>query len=460
LLGLIMGGLLAPNYVCFFLIIFSIMGYVSSRFIDIAPASAPDLQLHYNPVTPTLKILKDVIKFKEVWKGLIFISWFWFLGAVILNLLPLYTKYVAFGNNQVFTFFMALFSIGVGLGSVLSSKITKGEIDLGLVFFASLGMSVSLIMFSLIAPITPQEDLLGLLAFLKTPTSWAMTINFLLFSLFGGMYIVPLYAFVQQNAPEKYKSRVIACNNILNAGFIILASVMVMGLSANNIGFDSQLAISGVLGMFATFLFYLFQPTKTLKMFLTFLSNTFYDTKIEGAQNLPLSGPTLIVANHISFLDWLFVTASANRPPKFIIDYAYYNSPMVHHLLKSAGCVPIATQFEDRRVLIKAFNRINDLLSSDELLVIFPEGAISKDGNMQEFHKGVERIIKKTSPTIIPLALVGPWGSIFSRYPNGKSFSHFPKFWKKRTITIKIGKPVKSNKITAEELQGLIKQML
>lgn len=237
LLGTILGGVLisvenvGPQYVSIAVIVLAIMGTFTATKIQELPANDPDLKVQYGIIKPTWQIIKLSLEKKEVFLGVFGISWYWFYGAALLTIFPLYVKNILSSNEHVATLFLATFSIGVAVGSVICGKLSKNELEVGLVPVGAIGLSIFPIdLFFIGKPAFAQAagELFNISQFLSNPISVRILIDLFLISVFSGFYIVPLYTLIQQRSRPEVRSRIIAGNNILNALFMVVASIMLM----------------------------------------------------------------------------------------------------------------------------------------------------------------------------------------------------------------------------------------
>lgn len=267
LLGEILGGLLIgikPNgwlLVTATATAFAITGYIVSRGIPSSPAPAPDLKVNWNPVTETIANMRLAAKSKRVLMALIAASWFWFFGAVLLSQFPNLTRTVLHGNEHVVTLLLAIFSVGVGVGSVMCEKLSGHAVEIGLVPFGAIGLTVFGVefYFALDALAINSSALLDVGAFLQQNGSWRVLVDLLLIGFFGGLFIVPLYALMQSETEEAYRSRIIANNNILNALFIVVSAVFCVVL-LKQVSIPALLGITALLNAVVCGLIFLILP--------------------------------------------------------------------------------------------------------------------------------------------------------------------------------------------------------
>lgn len=444
LLGTILGGVLAgfEQYlipVSVAIISFSILGLIVSYYIPPAQAEEPDLVIDRNPVRSGKNIFSALASNQANFYTVFGISWFWFFGATFLTQIPNFSREYLNGDPYVATLLMAMFSIGIGLGSFISSKLSKGRVELGLVPLGAFGMTLcgaylGLMDIPLSATTTSIVDM-----FRQVPTIKAL-LALLFLAVSGGLFIVPLYAFVQTNTPKEYLSRNIAANNILNALFMVIAGIFAIICFALGNSIQSLFVIVALLNAVVGLFIFKRVPEFTLQMIAWILMHTLYRIGKHDLDNIPKEGPAILACNHVSFVDPVVIGAVCPRPMRFVMYHKIYNTPVAHHFFKNAGAIPIATQKEDPELLQKAYDSIAEALENGELVCIFPEGGLTPDGSIQELRPGIERILERTPVPVVPMALSGLWGTWFSRI-NGRAMKGWPRNWMKK-IDVYTGKPI------------------
>lgn len=264
LLGTIIGGVTIRSQsgieiISALVVFFAIIGYLSSCFIPKSHVLDKNLEISFNILSQTWKIINYAKKENTVWLSMIGISWFWFIGVTFLSQFPIYTKNIISGDEYIVTLFLSIFSIGIGIGSVMCNKLLKGKIDGRLVPFGSIGITIGIIIFCAASyfynsSITP-DHLLSLKEFLSANIySWLIILGLLTIAVFSGIYIVPLYAIMQHRSEEKYLSRIIAANNVLNALFMVISSIGVVALSKLNFSLLQIFLLVGIVNIFVFFI--------------------------------------------------------------------------------------------------------------------------------------------------------------------------------------------------------------
>lgn len=457
--GVIVGGVSNGTLVvCGAVFAIAVLGWlVSLRLPKLEPAD-PNLEFSWNPVTPTLETYRAVRANRSVFLSIWGISWFWFLGASLLTVLPTFTLEVLRGNEHVVTLLLALFCVGIAAGSLLCEKLSARQVELGLVPFGSIGISVFLTDLFFGAPGMSGESLVNISEFLSTAGGWRVCFDLAMLAVFSGFYSVPLYAMIQQRTDESTRSRVIAGNNILNALFMVIASVMLMGLYALGFTTTDVFLVLAVLNAAVALYIYTVIPEFLLRFCVWILARIMYRVRVVGREHVPLEGPALLVCNHVSFVDWLILASVVKRPVRFVMYHGFLKLPVVGFLFRDAKVIPIAPAHEDSDTLEEAFDRIADELAAGEIVCVFPEGKLTKDGEMNPFRTGIERIVARTPVPVTPMALQGLWGSFFSR-KDGKALRHpFKRFWSRVTLTV--GEAVPADDVSARALQTRVGALL
>ena len=460
ILGMIIGGLVVAidtSILAVCLMGFALMGYLLSRQIPVTRAVDPALKINWNIWTETWRILGFARANKSVFLSILGISWFWFFGSVITLQLPAYTLTVLQGNEVVSTILLVSFIVGAGAGSLLCEKFSGRRVELGLVPFGSIGLSLFAIDLYFAQPVATGTAVSTLGEFLQRDGSWRVMFDLMMLGAFGGFYSVPLYALVQQRSRRQQLSRIIAANNIVNSIFMVAAaglSILVLQL-----GFtipELFLVIAGLNVLVAAYIYTLL-PEFLLRFFAWILINLFYRTKLKGMQNIPESGPAVVVCNHVSFMDPIILSGCIRRPMRFVMYYKIFEIPLLKFFFRNMKAIPIAGAREDKDVMNAAFDAVDDELAAGNLVCIFPEGAITRDGNIQRFRPGIEKIIARRPVPVIPVSLGRLWGSWFSRSRDG-ALRRIPGRVFAR-VPVRVGDAVPATEVTSARLELLVRTL-
>jgi 1-acyl-sn-glycerol-3-phosphate acyltransferase len=460
LLGTIGGGLLVASgehsmlLTSLSVVTLAVAGAWTSWAIPPTPAGDPALKVHLDPFRPMVSTLRIASADRSVFLSILGISWFWFFGAGLLSLMPSYCRDVLRGNEHVVTFCLALFCVGIAVGSLLCERLSRRRLELGLVPFGSIGMSLfAADLFVVGSPYPAGQapaQLLGLAEFLLYPQAWRVSFDLAVLAIFGGVFTVPLYTLIQQRSPSDRRSRVIAGNNVLNSLFMVLSAGMLFGLLAADFEIPTIYLILALGNLAVAVYIYTLLPEFLLRFVTWIVANLLYRLRVLGVERIPVSGPCILICNHVSYVDWLLISAACPRPPRFVMDHSFLKLPLLGFVFRDAKVIPIAPAHENQGLLDEAFDRIAEELERGELVCLFPEGKITSDGGMNVFRTGIERIVARTPVPVLPLAIDGMWGSIFSRKDQGKLRNPFRKLWAR--IDLRVGETVPVEQIRAADL--------
>jgi hypothetical protein len=462
LLGTITGGVLisiqpfGPTLVSITAFTVACLGYLASRSIPLTPSVDPNLRINWNPITETWHNLTFVRGNRTILLAILGISWFWFFGGIYLAQLPNYTKLNLGSNEHVVTLLLTAFSLGIGIGSLLCERLSGHKVEVGLVPFGAIGITLfSLdLSFAYSHPVV-SDRLLDVSEFLQTPGSWRVLLDIVLMSTFGGVYIVPLYALIQQRSDRGHVSRVIASNNIINALLMVLSAILAIVFLKMGFTIPQLFLLVSILNALVALYIFTLVPEFIMRFLIWLLIHTLYRVETKNLDKLPEAGASVLVCNHVSYLDALVIAGCASRPVRFVMHYKIYQLPVLNFIFRTAKAIPIAGVKEDKEMLEQAFQQVSETLQAGELVCIFPEGRITNNGEIQRFLLGISRIIETNPVPVIPMALCGMWGTFFSRQ-GGAAMSRFPRrLWSK--IALVIGDPVPPNEVSA---RGLYEKVL
>ena len=426
LAGNIVGGVLialpgiGATYVAIVCIAVAILGRITAQYIPNAPATDPSLQINWNPITETVKNLKLAHGNIVVFRSLLGISWMWFFGAVFLSQFPSFAKDVLHGSSNVASLLLVVFSIGIATGSLLCEVFSRRHVEIGLVPLGALGMSVFALDLYFASRALPKAELLTVMQFISVGAHWRVMADLFLLSLFAGLYSVPMYALIQLRSQPTHRARIIAANNILNALFMIASSVIVGALLGAKFTIPQVFLFTALANAVVAAYIFLLVPEYFLRFVAWVASRCIYRFKVSGDENIPTAGAAILSCNHVSFVDAVLLMAASPRPIVFVMDHRIFKMPVLGWFFKLAKAIPIAPKSEDPAAYEAAFIAAGKVLKAGDMLAIFPEGGITKDGTLQEFKGGIMKILEQAKvqgiePPVIPMALNNLWGSYFSR---------------------------------------------
>ncbi|MEE9322309.1 MAG: MFS transporter [Granulosicoccus sp.] len=449
----------ADNYwpIAAVLMVVAVVGWIFSRSIPAATPSDPHLELRFNPVTETVKLVRETAGERVIFQSILGISWFWFMGATYLAQFPLYAREVLGGSVDVFTLLLAVFSIGIALGSILCERLSHGQVEIGLVPFGAIGLTLFGADLVFATPSTPFGEALGVLEFASATGAGRVLLDIALIGLFGGFYIVPLYALIQKTSVPERLSRAIACNNIINALFMVASALLVLILLRFGASIAQIfLAVAVLNALVAAYIFTLV-PEFLMRFLIWMLVHTLYRVRKQGLENIPDKGPAILAVNHVSFVDALVVGGCVRRPVRFVMYYKIFQMPILNFIFRTAKAIPIAGAREDVEMYKQAFIDMQKALEGGDLLCIFPEGGITRDGEMQDFRPGILRVLESQPVPVIPIALQGLWGSLFSR-KGGRAFLKLPRRLFAR-IGLVVGAPLPAAEVTTDSLRARVESL-
>ena len=412
-------------------------GFAASFGIPRVPAAGTTETFRLNPFSEVITGTRHLLRDRALWLTVLGISYFWFLGALFQMDLLLYGGEVLRVDELRVGLMVTALAVGIGVGSLLSGRLSGDKVELGLVPLGSIGMAVCCV----------------LLYWAKH--SYAASVAVLaLLGLASGLFIVPLNAFLQQRAGEREKGRLIATNNFYNTIGLMLASAALWVLHDKvHVGADRLILIFGLATVGATAYIVTVVPDFLVRFILWMLTHTIFKIRIAGQQNVPFRGPALLVANHTAHVDGLLIGACVQRFIRFLVWRPYYEMRGIHPVLRLMKAIPVGA---GRRDTVEMLQRARQELVDGHVVCIFAEGAISRTGNMLPFKHGFERIAQGLDVPVIPVHLDRLWGSIFS-FEGGKFFWKWPKRVP-YPVTVSFGAPLPSTS-TAHQVRQAIQEL-
>lgn len=435
----------------------AVLGYLASRQIPATRAVDPGIKINWNLWSETWHIVGFARRDKSVFLSILGISWFWFFGSVMTLQIPAYTLEILNGSKEIATLLLVAFAIGVGGGSLLCERMSGHRVELGLVPFGSIGLSLFAVDLYFAQPGASISAVVGVEQFLDRAGSSRILFDMAMLGAFGGFYSVPLYAMVQERADRQYMSRIIAANNILNALFMVAAAGVAITALKIGLSIPQLFLVLALLNALVAAYIYSLLPEFLMRFVVWILVNILYRIHTSGRENIPQKGAAVVVCNHVGYIDPLILGGSIRRPVRFVMYYKIFEIPMLNFLFRTAKAIPIASAKEDEGLLQQAFDKIDQELAKGNLVCVYPEGAITGDGNIQEFRGGVEKIIARRPVPVIPVAVSGLWGSWFSRKTGG-GLQRIPGRLFAR-VDVRIGEAIPPGQVTAKGLQMLVRTL-
>ncbi len=462
LLGTLLGGLLAGSgngttWITVVGLAIAVGGYLASRGIPVAVPPAPTLAISANPLTETWRNINFARENQTVFLSIMGISWFWLFGALFLAQFPAYTKNVLGGSETAVTLLLATFTFGIGVGSLLCEKLSAKRVELGLVPLGSIGLTLFALDLALASPATPAAGL-GALGLMQLGSTWRVLLDLALIGIFGGFFIVPLYALVQQRSNPEHGARIIAANNIMNALFMVVGALAAAGMLAAGLSIPMLFAVAAVCNAAVALFIYGLVPEFLLRFIIWMLIHSVYRLRVQELNEVPEDGPAVIVCNHVSFVDALVIMAACKRPIRFVMDHQIFRWPVLNFVFRTSKAIPIASAKDDPAMMERAFEEVGKALDAGDLVGIFPEGKITADGNINPFRPGITRILARNPVPVVPMALRGLWGSFFSR-KDGPAMTRPFRRGVYSKIELVMGTAVPAAEATPERLQAEVAAM-
>ncbi len=478
LMGMIVGGMIfklagsyGPETAAVAIVLLAIAGNAASRLVPTVDAGAPELKVHINPIPESRRVMALARKQLAVRNAMLGVSWFWFVGTALTAQLPNYAQKYLGGDETLYLFALGVFSIGTGIGSLLCEKLSARTVEIGLVPLGAFGMSFFL--FDLYfarsgAAVVTGLDIAG---FLHQAGSWRVSLDLFGVGMFAGFFLVPLFALIQSRTPKQELSRVISGVNIQNAFFIVLAAVLGIALQMEQFTIGSTTVRMPGLGIPQLFLCLAIANTLVAiwiftivpEFLMRFLSWMFvralYRLQLHGIEkHVPDEGPALIVCNHVSYMDALILSASIPRPVRFVMYYKIFNVPVMRWIFRTGKAIPIAGAKEDPDVMRRAFEEIDAALADGQLVCIFPEGALTRDGAIAPFKPGVLRALERRPVPVVPMALKNMWTSMWSKRDGRMRQMRLPRRFRAH-VEVVAGPPIDGRGVAVATLEAQVRAL-
>jgi 1-acyl-sn-glycerol-3-phosphate acyltransferase len=465
LIGSILGGYLIAqplgiHAVSFAIVGVAVLGLVASFYIPKSGSTAPGLKISWNVAAETWSNIRFIAGNRVVFLSVLGISWFWFYGVTLQSSIPALTKEVLGGDEFAVIFLMTTLSVGIGVGSLLCERLSGKRVELGLVPFGAIGLTAFGVDIYFATLDHPHVTVLAatLRDFVHLPGNLRVVVDFAFLGLFSGFYIVPLYALVQARSEPTHRARIIAGNNILNALFMVVASLLsVLLLQGLHLTLPALLALTAVLSALVSLYIFTLVPEFLMRFIVWMFMSIFYKLDKTHVERIPEEGACVLVCNHVSFFDALVLATGIRRPPRFVMDHNIFRNPLLGFVFRTARAIPIAPHKVDPALLEKAYADIAEALRNGEMVCIFPEGRITDNGELYPFKNGIQRIIETTPVPVIPMALRGMWGSFSSR-KGGAAFTRLPRRFRSH-IELSVGEAVPPEQASPELLHDEVARL-
>jgi len=413
------------------------LGFLASLLIPATTAARPGAVLSMNPVSSTAANLAHLASLPSVNLATYAAGFFWFVGALFqMNLLIYGTRLMGL-NEAACGRFQVVLALGIGAGSFIAGRLSRGRVELGLVPLGALGLV-----------------LFGADLCFAYHSAHRVVADLLLAGLSAGFYAVPLQAFIQQRSPASERGRVVATGNFLCFTAILIATAALWALDSKfRLNPAQVFLVTAAMSAVVAFELLRRLPDFFLRLLFLPLTCCVYSIRSVGQEHVPLEGPVLLVANHVSFVDAILVAMANQRLVRFLMLRAYYEMPIVGWFFRAMGCIPVSSS-DGPKALVASFKRAREYMMSGQAVCIFAEGEISRHGQMQRFKRGFESMVHGVDVPIVPVHLDQVWGSVFS-FSEGKILFKWPRKWP-YTVTVSFGSPMAATSTAFEVRQAIL----
>ncbi len=416
----------------------AVIGFAASLKITRVPASGAKQIFRWNPFAEIAGSTRHLLRDKPLWLAVLGVSYFWFAGVLLKTDLQYFgTEVLKVSDNGV-SLLWAFLAIGIGVGNMMAGRLSGDKVELGLVPMGAAFMG------------------LFALALVAVRHSFVFsTAAVVILAMASGLFVVPLYAFIQQRSDSHEKGRVVATNNFFQTIGMLLASGLMwlcytrLHLSASVIMLGFGISLLAVTIYIVTVV-----PDYLVRFVLWLLTHSLFRIKIKGGENVPFRGPALLVANHMSHVDGFLIGACVQRFIRFMVWKPFFEIKAFRWFLRLSKAIPVGTS--GMRDAVESIRKARKELADGHVVCIFAEGAISRTGNMLPFKRGMEKIVAGTGVPIIPVHLDRLWGSIFS-FEGGKFFWKWPKQIPYR-VTVTFGAPLPAD-TSAQAVRQAIQEL-
>lgn len=374
------------------------------------------------------EVLEARVSARHLWLATLATGWMWLVAVAVVVLLPMSAR--------------GVFGLGVAVGALLAARISGPRVELGLLPLGAFGTSVGMAV-----------------AWLTGTAGWVGTAGVAATGAGVGTSLACLVAYTADRAPPGQVRPLLLGG--FGIGSLLAFAGVATAVAARLVGVHAPTLLLLLLLAHTGVAVYITVVVREFALrFVTFLvANVVYRVNVSGHEHVPLTGPALLVSNHVSYADWFVLAAAIRRPPRFVMHHSFYRIPVVHWLFRQAKVIPIASAKENPALLAAAFDQIHNALADGQLVCLFPEGSVTTTGSMIPFRPGMERVIERDPVPVVPMALDGMWGSFFSRKDDAALTKPFRRgVWSR--VWVRIGPPVPAPQATSVELQRQVASLL
>lgn len=433
-------------------ILIAIAGWISSRRIPSSPPPVPGLRINRNPVSEGIRNIRFSSRNRVVFAAMLGNSWFWFYGAILLAQFPMFSKNELGGDHSVFVLLLTVFSLGIGAGSLLCERLSGHKVEIGLVPFGAIGLTLFGIDLYLsgssYAAAAAGKSAVDAVGFLAQPGGGRVLVDCLLIGVFGGLYIVPLFALIQTRSDRAHLSRTIAGMNILNALFMVVAALAGTLLLKSGLTIPQLFLVTALMNAVVTASIFVVMPEYLVRFVAWVLVHSVYRVRVTNADRIPEAGPALLICNQVSHADVLVIMAVSPRPIRFVIDDRVHGSRILTWMLRGAKTIPISSERDNDASRKRVFDAIASALQTGELVCTFRREQSTAYHESDVLGSDNRSIIDLALIPVIPITLQGLWGSLLSRQksnPFERSFRSGPF----SILELSIGEPVEMKEVAS-----------
>lgn len=436
----------------------AVVGLIASYRVPLTPAAAPAINISANFVGESIRNIRFSSKNRTVFLSMLGNSWFWFYGALVLAQLPVYARDYLHADHNAFVLLLTVFSVGIGAGSLLCDRLSGHKVEIGLVPFGAIGLSVFGLDLYFASLSYTNTATVGLAALLSQHGVLRILFDIVMIGVFGGFFIVPLFALIQTRCAPEHISRTIAGMNILNALFMVAAAGLAIVLLGRGFTIPQLFLITA--GLNAVVAIYIFSlvPEFLLRFLAWLLIHTVHRVKGVDTARIPAEGAAVLVCNHVSYVDAIVILAASPRPIRFVMDHRIFKTPLLGWIFRTARAIPIASAKDDPFLLERAYVDIAQALHEGDLVCIFPEGRLTRDGELGEFRGGITRIVERSPVPVIPMALRGLWGHLLS-HRHGDLAERAVHGALRSKLALAVGTPLAPQEATPELLRAQVQAL-
>ncbi|WP_148253224.1 MFS transporter [Aidingimonas lacisalsi] len=398
------------------------------------------------------RLIRQASREQKLFPAILGISLFWFLVVGYLASLPSWEALPGSGAGEGMAVLLMAFSLGGAVGALFCARISAGRLEMGLVPMGAILMGVSgLYLAGLSTNGRLPEALMDI-------SLWQWGAGFALVGVGGGLFVVPLYTLLQIISRDAQRGQMIAANNIVNAVSMVVAMLYATAMMAwLDVGQRRFVASLGVIALLVGLVLVTRRPRPVLRLLVFTLVHLIYRLRFRGRHHVPARGAALVVCNHVSFMDALVVGGASPRPLRFLMDRPIYESPWLNWWFRIVGAIPVDADRRDPGSVRRALDEVSHALRNGEVVMLFPEGRLTPDGDIHPFRRGLDIILARDPVPVVPAGLAGLWGSWTSHY-GGRALTKVPRRFRAR-VALYFGEPLTPQQARRGEGEARVRRL-